>query len=301
MDRRMGIGGGRDTIYRSDRAERRIKQTYRSMLDDLGRPVERRWVETRHGVTHVLAAGDADAPPLLVFHGGNAINPITLPWVLPLADEHRLLAPDTIGQPGFSDPNRLSPYESAYAEWVADLLDGFGLERTPMLGFSYGAGIILRVAAYAPDRVDRAALVVPAGLGSASLLDFGVELLWPVVRYRIAPSRANLEAAVQPLFTEPVAAVDDRVIDAIAAVMSGTRIDRRMPPAATADELAGYEAPTLVAAATDDILFPPDVVIPRARSVLHNLEVIMRLEGERHIPKPAAVASLRRYLRAFLE
>ncbi len=289
------------TIYRSEEAERRIKQQYRRMVDELGASVSRRWVETPTGVTHMLTAGDTDAPPLVIFHGGNSINPITFRWFLPLADRYQLLAPDTPGQPGFSSQRRLDPNEAEFADWITAVLDELALERAPMVGVSYGAGILLRTATYHPERIERAALIVPAGLGTGPFIPMARELLWPTLRHRVIPSREHLEAAIQPLFTEPVDVVDPAVIDAISAVLDGVKIERRLPPAATAAELADFEASTLVAAASEDVLFPPETVIPRARDVLTNLEVVMHLRGERHIPSPQAIEKVRRYLRTFLE
>ena len=94
----------------------------------------------------------------------NATNPLTLAWYSGLADEFRLIAPDTIGHPGKSAETRLDPQEEEYGEWVVDLLDAFALQSAPMIGTSYGAGIMLRTAAVAPNRIDRAAMVVPAGI-----------------------------------------------------------------------------------------------------------------------------------------
>lgn len=288
------------SIYRSERGERRIKQAYRRLLEGLEPAVERRWVETDVGVTHLLVTGDADAPPLVVFHGGNMINPVSLAWFLPLADTYRLLAPDTIGQPGFSAEVRPPPGSDGHARWVVQLLDGLGLGRVPMIGPSYGGGIVLRTATHAPDRVARAGLIVPAGLGTAPLHAIARSLLWPALKYRLIPSRPHLEGVLEALFTADVADLDEHTVDLIGTVMREVRLDGRLPPAATAADLAGFDAPTFVAAATDDVLFPASTVLPRARAVLPNLDVTVRLDGERHIPGPRARDRLLRYLRAFL-
>lgn len=300
MARLPRIRRSSDSIYRGERAERRIKQLYRRWIDQLDPVVERRWVETDAGVTHLLVAGPEDAPPLVVLHGGNSINPVTLEWFLSLADSHRLYAPDIVGQPGFSAETRLSPLEDDYARWMGDVLDGLGLDRVAMVGASFGAGLILRVATYTPERIDRAGLIVPAGLGTTSRLTVARDLLWPVLRYMAIPTGDHLERAIQPLVTDDIDATDERLLEVITAVYDGVRIARQMPPKTTAEELDGFDAPVLIAAGTDDLLFPADVVIPHARSVCSSLEVVMRLEGERHLLSAGARANVRRYLRAFL-
>jgi hypothetical protein len=56
-----------------------------------------RWIKTRAGRTHVPTAGDATAPPVVVFEGGNVTNPVTLAWVWELSSEYtssRRMRPD---------------------------------------------------------------------------------------------------------------------------------------------------------------------------------------------------------------
>lgn len=289
-----------DRRYRDEAAARRVRQQYRSMLELLDRPIERRWVDTAAGVTHVLTAGDEAAEPLVVFHGGNAINPMTLPWLLPLADEYHLIAPDTIGHPGFSAPTRLDPSTDAYGRWAIDVLDALAIDSARMVGLSYGAGIILKTAAVAPTRIERAGLIVPAGFGSTSRLRLLARMAVPLVRYRLIPTRRNLLRAIEPLCHDPETTLDPATLDTLEVLLSGMRPETELPSPVTRSELADFEAPTFVAVATDDLLFPPEVVLPRAHEVISNLEVVMRLEGEAHMPSPEARETMLRYLRPFL-
>jgi pimeloyl-ACP methyl ester carboxylesterase len=96
--------------------------------------------------------------------GGNFLNPTCLEWFLPLAEHHRLYAPDIVGQPGLSAQTRPSPKGDGHAFWVEDVLDG--LQRAPLVGLSYGAGLAIRNIGLAPERISRAALVSPAGIAA---------------------------------------------------------------------------------------------------------------------------------------
>lgn len=123
-------------------------------------------VGTRFGDTHVLVVGPEDAPPVVFLPGGNFLNPTCLRWFLPLARDHRLYAPDIVGQPGRSAQERPSPKGDGHAWWMEDFLDGLGLRRTPLVGLSYGAGIAVRTMGYAPERVSRAALISPSAVAT---------------------------------------------------------------------------------------------------------------------------------------
>ena len=127
--------------------------------------------------------------------GGNFLNPTCLKWFLPLTESHRLYAPDIVGQPGRSVQVRPSPKGDGQAFWVEDVLDGLGLERAPLVGLSYGAGLAIRTMGLAPERVSRAALVCPSAIAAGSILRMIVEVAVPMLLYRLRPSQERLLGA----------------------------------------------------------------------------------------------------------
>jgi len=285
------------SIYRSAAGRRRLLTCYDDALSALDVAVDERTVETRHGDTHVLLAGPADGRPLFVFHGGNATNPMTLSWFTGLAEEYRLIAPDTIGQPGYSAETRVDPTGDAYGEWVLDLLDAFDREAAPMVGTSYGAGVVLRSAALAPERIDRAALVVPAG--------FGTGPLGPLVRvgvlsmlYRYLGRAGLLDRVLDELVTDPSA--DPIACETIGAALRSTALEREFPTA-TAEELRGFDAPVAIVLAEDDPFFPPDPIADRARDRLPTVARVETLDDERHVLSPAAQRRVAAVIDEFLD
>lgn len=128
------------SIYESPRGRFEILRTCAEAVARPGVEHVDLTVGTRFGDIHVLAIGTEDALPVVVLPGGNFLNPTCLVWFLPLAEEHRLYAPDIIGQPGKSAQERPRAGGDGYAWWVEDVLDGLGLERRPFVGISYGAG-----------------------------------------------------------------------------------------------------------------------------------------------------------------
>lgn len=190
------------SIYRSQAGRRVLETCYEDAVDQLGIEIDEQWIESRYGSTHVLLAGPADGQPVVVFHGGNATNPMTLDWYIELADDYRLIAPDIVGQPGKSAETRFDPNGDEYGEWVVDLLGAFDIPSAPMIGTSYGCGIVLRTAALAPDRIDRAALVVPAGFGTGSLVSVGLRVGLPSLLYWVFPREWLLERVLTEMVTQ---------------------------------------------------------------------------------------------------
>lgn len=281
-------------IYRSPAGRRAVESLYERGVGALPVPVEERWVETGLARTHLLVAGPEDAPPLVVFHGGNTTNPLTLAWVADLADEYRLYAPDIPGQPGLSGSTAVDPTGDDYGEWVADLLDALGVERAPMIGVSYGAGVVLRVAATVPDRVAAAALVVPTGFGIGSLPRLAVGIGVPSLLYRFLPRERLLEHVVGRLATDPDE-LDPLFVETLAAVFRHVKLDSEFPSVDPA-ELEGFDAPVYVAVGTEDPFFPPEVVLPKADAWFADVRM-ERLVGERHLLSAGAREHVRGRIR----
>lgn len=203
------------SIYRTPEGEAEIHAIYDRQLAQLKLPYESRMVKTRFGHTHVLAFGPQTAPPVVMLQGGNVTSPLTLGWIRPLFEKYRVYAPDTIGHPGKSAPVRLSPRDNSYGQWLVDVLDALGLQKPALMGGSYGAGILLRAAVYAPERISKAILFIPSGLVSipASIM---IYLLGWLGLYSLAPTPGRLKRILWPMFKgEPI---DKEVLEISEAV-----------------------------------------------------------------------------------
>jgi pimeloyl-ACP methyl ester carboxylesterase len=284
------------SIYRSEAAREAIERLYDQARDRLTFPTESRMVETRFGPTHILVAGPPEGRPIVALQGGNVVNPLTLAWLGPLAGEFRIYAPDTIGQPGRSAGRRVSANDASLGEWALDVLDALELRSASFIGASYGAGVFLRLAAIAPDRIDRGVLVVPAGLTEVPLRSM-LSLAAGYLGYRFIGRRGLVEATVRSL-AGPTP--DALMVESTALAFRGTQLDTEMPRLATADELRGLAAPVMVFAGERDPLFPPDRVLPRARQVFANLVTAETLTGCAHILDAACAAALCDRIRPFL-
>lgn len=284
------------SIYKSPRGRAEILRLYDEAVARLGVEYADLTVGTRFGDTHVLVVGPEDAPPVLVLPGGNFLNPTCLGWFLPLARDHRLYAPDIVGQPGKSAQVRPRSQGDGHAWWVEDVLDGLGLERPPLVGVSYGAGIALRTMGYAPERASRAALVVPSGIATGSTWRMLVEVMGPMILYRLRPTRERMLRAAKPLLTEP----DEDFARELGAVYRHVRLEVQLPRMATEDELRGFREPVAVFASEDDPFFPAEAVLARARELFAILEHAESLRGCRHVPSRDALGRVNEEIRTFL-
>ena len=287
------------TIYKSPEGEARILELYNRFQQSLGLAFDEHMVSTRFGETHVLVTGPEQGPPVVVTHGGNSIAPQGLRGLLPLLRQgrYRVYAPDTLGHPGKSAQVRLSPRDQSYGQCLDDLLDGLGLHSVAFIGGSFGAGIVLRLAAFAPERITRMALFVPSGIVAVPLASMLFSITLPYLLYLLFPSPRRLRRAVRWMGID----IDDDLLQLIGAVFQHVRVEAEMPRPATKAELAGFTAPTCVIAAERDLMFPGGAVTERAREIFSNLAVVECLKGATHLSTQSDVDHVNQRIGEFLE
>lgn len=124
-----------------------------------------------------------------------------------------------------------------------------------------------------------------------------LEVVLPMLAYRLRPTRERLARAAKPILTEP----DDLVARQLGAVYRHVRLDTGLPRMATTDELANFEGPVAVFASEKDPFFPAREVLARAEEVFPGLIHTECLDGCRHIPSESAFGRVNESIRVFLE
>lgn len=126
-----------------------------STLD--GHSLEREYREVNGVRLHVVAAGDADAPLVVLLHG---FPEFWYGWhrsIGPLAEAgYRVLVPDQRGYNRSDKPERLGCYRaSELADDVAALVRDAGRQSAHIVGHDWGGAVAWNVALHHPAVVDR--------------------------------------------------------------------------------------------------------------------------------------------------
>jgi pimeloyl-ACP methyl ester carboxylesterase len=223
--------------------------------------------------TNYLSAGEG--APLMLLHGSGPGVTAYANWRLTipaLATRLRVVAPDLVGF-GFTERPAGITYDMD--TWVAQavgLLDALGIEKTHLVGNSFGGALALSLAARHPERVDR--LVLMGSVGVPFPITDGLDRVWgyepsiesmrellglfayntDLVNDDLAQVR--YQASIQPGFQESFAAMfpapRQRWVDAMV----------------TPDEqIAGLPHRTLVVHGRDDRIIPLDNALHLLRTV----------------------------------
>jgi pimeloyl-ACP methyl ester carboxylesterase len=285
------------TIYKNNTGKREIHESYETYIANLGIPFEREFVETRFGRTHVLVTGPKEGKPLFILQGGNCINPMSLTWFTALLNRYRIFAPDTIGHPGFSAENRVSAKDESFALWITDLLGHYNIDRAAFAGPSYGGGIILRLAAYYPEKIACAILFSTAGMILGSKAGMIKRILIPLLVYKFNKSDKQLKKIKDTMSAGSMNQLDSTIIGQI---FRNTKLEKEMPKLSTKAELDRFIAPTMIIAGKKDIFFPGNKLIERASEIIPNVQV-RKLYDIGHFSDMNTLKQINEDMIAFLE
>lgn len=269
----------KSVIWKTEEGRKRLDHWYLRFQSKISTESKSEIVPTRFGESHVLVAGNEDAPPLVCLHAMRTGAAFALAELNPLLSRFRVIAPDIPGQSVRGLDARLSLKDDSLANWLLDILDFFSLDSVALLGVSWGGFVARLTANKASHRIRKLALVVPAGIANGSHLTGLAKMLIPMIKYRIKPSEANLRNLLNPIVTT----WDEDWAGAIACSIQDLKVDSRIPPLATDQELQQLESPTLVLAGDQDISFPGHAVKERVSRLIPNVDAEI-LQNCKHCP-----------------
>jgi len=288
---------GKGTIYKSEEGKRFITEHYERYIKSFTFEVERKFIDTSYGKTHILLAGPPEGKPVFIFQGGNCINPMTLSWFSSLTSKYRIYAPDTIGHPGYSDEGRISAKDHSFAQWIDEMMNYFEIDSSAVIGPSYGAGIILRLAAFMPDKIDCSILVSPAGISLGSKMKMMKDILVPLVLFNVTSLEKHLIKITDIMSDNSMKEMDKKIIGDI---FKHVRLEQEMPKLTHKKELTNYHSPTLIIAGKKDIFFPESRLNKVAKEIIPNLTAFKTYDIG-HFPSEEHLITINNEIMKFLK
>ncbi len=269
-------------IYKSKAGKRQSLALYDMQLKKLNVPFTDIYVKTSFGKTHLVETGNKAGKPLLVFHGGNSTTAYNLLMCRFLLNDFHVYAVDTIGHPGKSDEVCLSHRGYDYGRWASEVIEGIGYDKISCFGGSFGGGILAKLMCVAPEKVEKAVLLVPAGINNAIPVS-SMKMMIPLIQYRITKQEKYLiKTALYMALWENV--LDEDTLDILKDSFDNVKTKVGMPTNVEAEKMRRYQSPALVIAGEKDCLFPAARVLYRAKQIIPNCRTVeLKESGHMHI------------------
>ncbi len=150
------------SVFKTEAARYKFRAYYNGVLSQF--PFGQQFVNTSYGKTFILTAGQESNPPVVLLHGSCSNSVFWFPEIMALSGNYRVYAVDIIGEAGNSEEYRPDLNSDAFANWMKDVLDALGIEKTILIGNSLGGWMALKFATTYPERVLKLILIASAGL-----------------------------------------------------------------------------------------------------------------------------------------
>jgi 2-hydroxymuconate-semialdehyde hydrolase len=164
------------------------------------------WAQTGSYRTNYHRAGSG--APLLLLHGSGAGVSAWANWrgvIGALQDEFDIIAPDLLGFGYTEQPEGLTyRFLDSWIEQIIGLLDHLGIEKTSLVGNSFGGALALHLASRYPERYDRVVLMGTSGV--AATITTELDELWGYT-----PSRETMQRVLRHMIYDHSRITDELV------------------------------------------------------------------------------------------
>ncbi|MBE7416873.1 MAG: alpha/beta fold hydrolase [Ideonella sp.] len=280
-------------------------------------PPPSQFIDLHGQLVHLRDEGPRDdALPLVLLHGTAASLHTWEGWAAVLRAQHRVISFDL---PGFG---LTGPFAGRYASWsyrgddlarfVIELLDTLKVQRFAIGGNSLGGEVAWRVAALAPDRVQRLVLVDAAGYAlQPESVPLGFRLAQVPLANRLVEwllPRGLVEDSVRNVYGNPARvtpALVDRYFElqlregnrhALVQRFQAQALDQQSVDDAIA-RIRALKLPTLILWGGRDRLIPPQFAQRFAHDIAGSRRVVFDALG--HVPQEEDPAATTAALQAF--
>jgi pimeloyl-ACP methyl ester carboxylesterase len=198
--------------YKSVSGGRQILDTYDQLVQAWDIPVQEEDVSTAFGLTHIILAGNPSAPPLLLFHGVGDDSAMMWRFNAKALSEHfRLVAVDTLGGPGKSEPNARYFSDFDQADWIDQIVTAKQLAPVHLAGVSNGAYLVQCYMAKHADKVVRA-VCLAGGIAVKGQRGPILRMLRVFLPEAMFPTLGNMRKLIAKLTAQPDALVADPLL-----------------------------------------------------------------------------------------
>lgn len=202
--------------------------------------------------------------PITLIHGSGPGVSAWANWrlVIPkLSHKHRVIAPDMVGF-GYTDrPEGIEYTWKVWVKQVIDLLDALGIEKTDLVGNSFGGAMALTLAIEHPERIRK--VVLMGAMGVDFPITEGLDSVWGY-----EPSVENMKRMLELFVYDKNIATDDLAKmryeasiepgfqESFSAMFPAPRQQWVEFMAKSDEEISSIKQPTLIIHGREDVVIP---------------------------------------------
>lgn len=262
-------------------------QAYNAVLTLWPVAHESHYIETSHGVTHVVTAGPEGAPPIVLLHAYAFSSAEWYANVEALSANHRVYAVDVMGDMNQTVMKRPFKQRAELAVWLRELFDALGIAKAVLMGHSYGGWLTLNFAMQYPERLTKIVLLAPAASFVPMVGQFTLRRILAFILPKwFLPAFGRWSVA-------PGNPVPVLLLEQMRVAMRQYKFTSMVlqPDVYTDAELAQIKTPALVVVGEHEVIYNPAKAVERAQRTVAGLQVRM-IPGASHallMEQPAAV------------
>jgi pimeloyl-ACP methyl ester carboxylesterase len=258
------------TIFRKKGNTESFIEAYDEALKLWPVPYEELMIPTRFGETHIVAAGNEDAKPLILIHGMTFSATMWYANIAMLSSCFRVYALDTIGDVGKGNVTRVMKTRQDSVEWLDDVLTGLKLTSAIFVGHSMGGWLSMSYAIHSPEKVKKLVLLAPA----AGIHKVTPKFLLKVYPAIVFPSEARILKEIS-WFISPVHQTNEQsekiFRQFIVSGMNCVPCIRVVPTVFSDEELQNLFVKTLLLVGEHEVIYNPSKMVEKAKKLLPNL------------------------------
>lgn len=150
--------------FTTEEGQREFMEAYNSVMEDIPKPSEEFWVETKFGKVKVykfLEEGTDSKTPLLLLPGKSASTPMWEPNLKDLMKDRPIYTIDLLGEPGLSVQTKKIVTSTDQAVWLNNVIDQLPEETVHLAGLSFGGWSAVNVTLFKSDKIASLTLIDP--------------------------------------------------------------------------------------------------------------------------------------------
>jgi pimeloyl-ACP methyl ester carboxylesterase len=265
-------------VFTTKEGEQEALAAYQAVMDLWAPGYEDLYVPTSFGLTHVIANGALDAPPLVLLH---ALFATATSWyrnVPELSKHYRTYCVDVIGESNLSQPTKPIASLDDFLTWFVELTDRLEISTFFLGGNSYGGFTSAYFSMKLPERVRKVFLVGPASTISP-MTPFFRHMFLPKAVYSMLPWAPGLERVMRRSVDWMHAGLPcDQVWESLfyKNMVHGRLINRVFPRVYTREEFSAIEAPVLLVLGEEEVIYNDlNAAVESARRLIPGLQVAL--------------------------